>query len=147
MKLYSKKLNSLEALRREKIRLRYERRHTDASDLFPIAELGRGKLSGKAKAGTLGTIFELINAKNDLQTALALSRPVLNMIRKRRHKKQALREEMGLPKKKSFMKRLAMELLIGYATGKAVLMGVQGIRMILKRRKRAKLRAKLQAQI
>jgi hypothetical protein len=147
MKLYRKKLNSLEELRREKIRLRYERRHTDTSDLFPISEIGGSKMSEKAKAGLFGTIIELFSARNDLQTALALSRPVLNMLRKRRSKKAALRAEMGLPKKDSFFKKVALEFLTAYLIGKGVQVGIHAVQLIIKKRKHAKVKAKLHAQL
>lgn len=147
MKLYSKKLNSLEELRREKIRLRYERRHTDTSDLFPISEIGGSKMSEKAKAGLFGTVIELFSARSDLQTAVALSRPILNMLRKSRAKKAALRAEMGLPKKKSFFKKVTMEIITTYLIGKAVQVGIHGVQLIIKRQKQAKQKAKLQAQL
>jgi hypothetical protein len=147
MKLYSKKLNSMEELRREKIRLRYERRNTNTSDLFPVSEIGGSRLSDKAKSGLFGTMIELFSARNDLQTAMALSRPVMNMLRKRRNKKAALRAEMGLPKKKSFFKRLAMEVLVNYAIGKAVQVTIHGVQLIVKRQKQKKQKARLHARL
>ena len=143
MKLYQKKLSSLEALKREKIRLRYERRHTNVDDLNPLAEIGGTKFSGKAKEGLFGTVMELFNSKSELQTALALSKPVFKMLRKRRAKKMALRAELGLPKKDSFLKKLAVEIIVGYATGKAVQMTIRGVQLLLKRRKAARLKAGL----
>jgi hypothetical protein len=136
MKLYPKRLNSLEALRREKIRLRYERRHTTVSDLFPVVEIGRSKITGEAKAGLLSTVIELLRAKGDLQMALALFKPVLRALRKRSEQKKAMQEEMGLPKKDSFIRKLVVEILTGYLTGKALQMAVRSIRMALKRQQK-----------
>src|SRR5689334_20338009 len=100
MKLYRKKLDSLEALKREKIRLRYERRHTKSSDLNPLAEVGRSKVSGAAKAGLLGTVMGLINSENYFQTAMVIGKPLLNMLRKRRNKARAAQYAAGMPHKK-----------------------------------------------
>jgi hypothetical protein len=54
---------------------------------------------------------------------------------------------MGLPKKKSFFRKVAMEILVGYLTGKAVQVAVHGVQLIVKRRKQAKQKAKLHAQL
>lgn len=146
MKLYNKKLDSVEALKREKIRLRYERRSTKHSDLNPLGEIGGSKITGSAKAGLLGTAMDLFTAKNNLQMAMAIARPLLKAMGKRKASKQALRAEMGLPKKQSFLKKLFVEVAVGYITGKAVLMAVRAIRIARKRRKVAKLKAKLHVQ-
>ncbi len=149
MKLYRKKLDSVEALKREKIRLRYERRHTKASDLNPLAKAGRSKVTAVAKEGLMGTVMELFSAKNNLQLALALAKPLFNTMRKRRASKRALYEEWnavqykGKKRKPYFLKKLVQEIAVGYATGKAVLMTVRGIQLILRRRKFAKMKSKL----
>ena len=138
MKLYRKKLDSLEALKREKIRLRYKEMRTKESDLNPLTEIGRSKLSGSAKAGILGTLMELVSSKSQLQTALAIGKPVLKVLRKRRAKKQAIRYTSGLPKKKSVVKKVVTEIAVHYIIGKAVQMSVNGIRLYMRRRKAKK---------
>lgn len=136
MKLYRKKLNSLEALKREKIRLRYERRHTKSSDLNPLAEVGRSKVSGAAKTGLLGTLMGLANSQNHFQTAITIGKPLLNMLRKHRNKAHEVRYAAGMPhKKSSFLKKMVKEIAVSYIIGKAVQMSAQGIRMYLRRRK------------
>jgi hypothetical protein len=144
MKLYRKKLDSVEALKREKIRLRYERRHTKTDDLNPLAEMGRSKVSGSARDGIVGTVVELFTASNNLQMAWAIARPVMKAMGKRRRKKQQMWEGAGHKKKKSFFKRLVVELAVGYAIGKAVQMTILGAKMFMQRRKAHKLKVKLQ---
>jgi hypothetical protein len=146
MKLYRKKLESVEALKREKIRLRYERRHTKTSDLNPLSEMGHGKVSRSAKDGIVGTVMELFTASNNLQMAFAVAKPILRAMGKSRRKKQAMWEGYGQPrkKKKSFLKRFVVEVAVGYIIGKAIQMTVLGAKMLLKRRKEAKLKSKLQ---
>lgn len=145
MKLYRKKLNSLEALKREQIRLRYERRSTRFSDLVPFSEGGSRKYKRSARHGVFGTVMELAAAKSDIQMITALAKPLMKRIAKKRAIKKELREELGLPHKPSFLKRLLKEIAIGYLTGKAVLMAAQGIRLWLKRRRAARLKARLAA--
>jgi hypothetical protein len=144
MKLYRKKLDSVEALKREKIRLRYERRHTKSDDLNPLKEIGRGKVSGSAKEGFFGTAMELFNASSNIQMAWALAKPLMRAMGKRKKKKQALWEASGRPKKKSFIKKVVTEVATGYVIGKAVQMTVLGLQMLIRRRKIARLKAKLQ---
>ncbi len=151
MKLYRKKLSSIEELKREKIRLRYERRFTKASDLNPLAESGRSKVSASAKEGVMGSVMEMFSAKSDWQLALALAKPALKMLRSRRKTKQALFEDWeearkGVRKAKqkpSLLKKLVVEIAVGYAAGKALLMTVQGVRLLIRRRNAAKTKAKL----
>src|SRR4051812_36112538 len=124
MRLYRKKLDSLEALKREKIRLRYERKHTKATDLNPLAEVGGSKISGAAQAGMLGTLMKLFAAKNNLQLAMALSGPVLKAFKKRRSNKYERWAEEGRPRKKSFLKKLVADVAVSYIIGKAVQMTI-----------------------
>jgi hypothetical protein len=144
MKLYRKKLDSLEALKREQIRLRYERKGTRFSDLVPLTEVREKRGKHKSKLGLVGSIMEIATAKSDIQMMTALAKPVLKMLGRRKSRKKEVREALGLPEKPSFLKRLLKEIAIGYITGKAVLMAVQGIRLWLNRRKavRIKVRAK-----
>ena len=139
MKLYRKKLDSLEALKREKIRLRYERMHTSVSDLNPLAEVGRSKISGAAQSGILGTLMELASSKSQMQTAMAIGKPLLNMMRKRKAKAREIRYAAGLPKKGSVVKKVVTEIVVTYIIGKAVQMSVHGIQLYLRRRKAKKI--------
>lgn len=145
MKLYRKKLNSLEALKREQIRLRYERKGTRFSDLMPLTEVSDKKGKHKDKQGIVGSIMELATAKGDIQMAMALAKPLLKMLGRRKSKKRALREELNLPQKPSLLTRLFKEIAIGYLTGKAVLMIARCIRMWLKHRRVERRKARFAA--
>ena len=138
MKMYRKKLNSLEELQREKIRLRYERRHLQAEDLNPLPEWGRNKISGAATSGLLGTLIALVSSDSKMQTALALGKPIWNALRKRRPKKRQIRYAAGLPREKSVAKKIITEIAVNYLIGKAVQLSVKGIRSFVKRKKKAK---------
>ena len=138
MKLYRKKLDSLEALKREKIRLKYERMHSKTSDLNPLAEVGGNKMPGIAKVGVLGMAMELLNSKSHVHTAFTLSKPLLKMLRNRRAKKRAIQKAAGVPHKAYILTRAIKEVAVGYLTGKAVQMAVNGLKMYMRKRKTRK---------
>jgi hypothetical protein len=140
MKLYPKKLGSLEALKREKIRLRYERMHTKASDLNPIAEIGRSKISGSAKSGIMGTLMALMTSTSQMQTAIALGGPLLRMLGKRRAKARERRYAAGLPKKKSIVKKVFTEIAVAFIIGKAFQVSVEAVRLYRRRKREKRLR-------
>ncbi len=139
MKLYAKKLDSLEALKREKIRLRYERRHSKASDLNPISEIGGNKSSGVAKTGLLATVLALASSRSQLDTFMTVGRPLWRMISKRRAKAEA-RYAAAVQQKPSFAKRLITDVVVSYIIGKALQVSVQGLRVYLRRKNAKKLR-------
>ena len=152
MKLYPKTLNSLEALKREKIRLRYERMHTRASDLNPLAGSDRTKkkISGTAKEGIIGTVMELAGAKNNLQMALAIGKPLLRMIGRRRAKLADRRSEYfaSMPgcrsaKKPSILRKVLADVAVSYLMGKAVQMSIRGLQLYFRQRKAKRLVHKL----
>lgn len=136
MKFYNKKLDSLEALRREKIRLRYERRQTKSSDLNPLADMGQGKTKTAAQAGLMGTLIGLASSKGNLDTIMMIGKPLLKMLRQRKKKSQELYVgAAGKVKKNSALKKLVAEVAINYMIGKAVQMSVRGIQMYMRKRK------------
>jgi hypothetical protein len=135
MKLYRKQLGSLEELKREKIRLKYARMHTKASDLNPLTEIGGSKVSGAAKAGVLGFAMELLSSKSNVQTALALSKPLLKILRSSRARKKEIRRAAGLPQKDSLVKRVVKDVAVNYFIGKALQMSVRAVQLYMRRRK------------
>jgi hypothetical protein len=135
MKLYRKQLNSLEALRREKIRLRFEQKHTKPDDLNPLSEIGIGKLPGIAKVGLLGFVAELLSSKSNVQTAFTLSKPLVKILKSRSAKKREMRRIAGLPEKESVIKKVVKEIAVNYFIGKAMQMAVRGIQLYMRRRK------------
>lgn len=148
MRLYPKSLNSLEALKREKIRLRYERMHTRVSDLNPLDDIGstrrRKKVSASAKSGIMSTIMELAGAKSNLQLALALGKPLLRLFRRRRaeHRGDYLAWQ---PRRKSpsLVKKVLADIAVSYLMGKALQMSIKGFQLYFRRRKAQRLARKI----
>ena len=143
MNIYHKKLNSIEELKREQIRLNYEKRHTKASDLNPIKEFGNKK-SARANQNILGTILELAKSDSPLSTAMAIGKPLLRLLSKRRNNKREAfaRLHPDAPKKQGLIAGVVEEIVVAYAIGKAVQMSIRGIRLYLKARKAKKEREK-----
>src|SRR5947209_5032556 len=109
MKLYSKQLNSVEELKREKIRLRYERKHTKASDLNPIAEIGmKRKGSDSAFGNFLGMAMSLLGSGSGAETAMKAAPLVFKLLGKRK------RKDDGKPRK-SLLKKAVTDVLVAYA--------------------------------
>lgn len=132
MKLYNKKLNSLEQLHREKVLLRYRRRQTDKADLNPLTELGRGKVTPAAKEGLLGTVMQLAGAGSSLELAMALGKPLLGLLRKRkRMKTQPVYRDDPKPSK---VKKVIQGIVLTFVIGKAVQMAVRYAGMYRRRR-------------
>jgi hypothetical protein len=140
MKMYRKRLDSLEALRMEKMRLRYERLHTKSSDLNPLAELGRNKVTGAASSGVVSTVMELMSAASPLATAMAIGKPLLKILGKRKSRARELRYAAGLPPKPSLLKKVLTDVAVSYIIGKGVQMAVASVGMYLRRRKANKLK-------
>ncbi len=132
MKLYNKKLNSLEQLHRERVLLRYRRRQSQIGDLNPLAELGRSKVTPAAQDGLMGFALELLGSGSRLEMAMAVGKPLLKLLRKRRGRQPVY----GQPAKPrpSRLKKVFKGILITFLVGKAVQMSVRYIGMY-KRRK------------
>lgn len=143
MKLYRKKLNSLEELKRECIRLNYVKRHTDTSDLLPaLGSSARGNKKKKNKdedsddgsvmSGIVSTAMAVINGGSPLQTAMGMVSPVMKLIGKSNRSKRLLGN-------------IAKELIIGYLAGKGVQLAIKGFKRYMRNRKEKKLIAELAA--
>ncbi|MBS1614598.1 MAG: hypothetical protein JST06_00605 [Bacteroidetes bacterium] len=136
MKLYRKKLDSLDALKREQLRLRYESKKADWSDLLPTPDLQTLGSLFHLKKGWLGTFMEVLSAKSEVQLLIALAMPLLKAWNQKRTKLRDKRAASGLPPKPSFFKKALRELFIGYIVGKAVMKGFSGLRSWQNRRKK-----------
>ena len=134
MKLYRKKLNSVEELKREYIRLNYRKKQIDAADLVPDLGFlgGNDKERGSKNSGILEMAMSLINAKGPLQMALAVAGPLLGMIGK--NKKKA---EPGYGPKK-LLGKLLKEIVIGYVVGKGLQLAGRGLKAYLKKQRQQK---------
>src|ERR1700710_345751 len=98
MKLYPKKINSIEELKREQIRLKYELKNTSSSDLIPnISIPGFGKNSSKeSKSNLIGIATGLLTSKSWIQVAMTLAGPAFKLITK----KKAVKNEAVLDEPK-----------------------------------------------
>jgi hypothetical protein len=108
MKLYSKQLNSLEELRREKHVLRYAVKHSEES--LNLNDLKKDKGENSAlSAGLLGTVISAFGSKSVLNTLLSIAPPILSLVAK------------GSSRKKTNpVQKLMKEVAFGYIKWKAV---------------------------
>lgn len=147
MKLYPRKLNSVEELKREQLRLKFEKLHTKASDLMPIKELSRGSKSAGTSNKLLNTALGLMNSKSSMQQAMLLAGPVLSLLRgkkKSRKYRHSDDDNDRHPKKKGFLKKAVTEIVVGYLIGKAVQVGVHAVRLLIRKRKHKKQRERIE---
>ena len=126
MKLYNKKLHSLEELRREKHVMRYAARHTD--EMLSFKDLGKDTSTDKAAgAGILGTMISAFGSKSLFNSVLAMAPPLLALISKRSGRK-----------KKNPIESLAKEVFLGYVKWKAIQMAYRGIMLAVGANKKDK---------
>jgi hypothetical protein len=116
MKLYSKQLNSVEELKREKHVLRYAVKHSD--EALSFGEIGSKKSStdDAASAGILGTMISALGSKSLFNTILAIVPPIISLVAKRSGKK-----------KKNPVESMVKEVISGYIKWKLVHMGYKTI--------------------
>jgi hypothetical protein len=133
MKLYNKKLSSLEQLHREKVLLRYRRRQTNVADLNPLKEAGRTKVTPAAQEGLLGFAMQLMGSGSKLEMAMALGKPLLKAIRKRKSRKRGYQAYDAEPQP-SRVKKIVKGLVITFVIGKAVQMSLRYVAMYRRRK-------------
>ncbi len=128
MKLYRKRLHSLEELKRERQVLKYKKKHTGSEDWFNLKDLTGGK-SGKEddhpgilNASMMSTILSALGSKSVVGTALSLAPTLVNLVSKRSGKKNVI-------------EKMAMDVVGGYVKWKLVQMGYRGIKLFAKARK------------
>ena len=123
MRLYSKKLHSLEELKREKHVLRYAAKHSD--DVLNLSDLGKSTSTDDAAgAGMLGTRISAFGSKSLFNTVLAMAPPLLALVSKGSGRK-----------KKNPLESIAKEVIFGYVKWKAVQMAYRGVMLLVKSRK------------
>ena len=122
MKLYSRQLNSLEELRREKHVLRYAIRHTD--DWISLKDMDKKETdTGEAAgAGMLGTLISALASRSLLSTVLAIAPPLITLLSRR---------SASHPKKKSPLESLARDVFFGYLKWKALHFAYRSLRSML----------------
>lgn len=121
MKLYRRQLNSVDELRREKLRLQYEKLHTSRNDFFPVQE--HGKPDNKSASNFTDFLGGLGTAQGPAQMWLTLAKPIFRAINKK-------------AKPKKVLANIAKEVLLGYAKWKVIEMAYRGVRLFIKRQQR-----------
>lgn len=112
MKLYPKKLNSIEALERERRKLKRAIAETNPTDVFGTSKADKKKEkqgTGPAKEtgeGLLVTITDLLTSKGAADVALSLIDPLMGVL--------------GRKAGKGIIKPLAKEILGGYVKWKLI---------------------------
>ena len=120
MALYPKKLNSLEELRREKYALKFAQKQANDKDFFSVESKDAG---GVANASIVGTALSLLTSPSLLNTVITVAPSLINLTGSKKAKN-------------TFIQRLAKEIIGGYLKWKVVQMGLRGINIFLKSRKR-----------
>jgi hypothetical protein len=134
MKLYNKKLNSLEQLQREKVLLRYRRRQSKVEDLNPLTEMGKTKVTPAAQDGLMGFALNLMGSGSKLETAMTIGKPLLKLLKSRSRKKVQrayYAEEKPVGSK---IKKIVQGIVITFVIGKAVQMSVRYLGMYRRRK-------------
>ena len=121
MKLYRRQLHSVDELRREKLRLQYEKLHTSGDNFFPVRE--HGKPDHKSTSNFMDFLGGLGTSQGPLQMWLTLAKPILRAINKK-------------AKPGKVLTQIAKEVLLGYAKWKVIEMAYRGVRTFIKRQQR-----------
>jgi hypothetical protein len=130
MRLYPKKLRSLEELKREKQVLKYARAQTRKESFLDIKA---DSLPGAGKKGDiLSLIGDLFTSKSFADIALSVGLPMLKFA--------------GRKTEKNIIKKLAGELIGGYVKWKLLQMGLRGIRLFMKMQQTKKEKHKQEKQ-
>ncbi len=145
MKLYPKKLRSLDELEREKARLMKQSRKLDNMDFLSGINLGSSKKEGKKESndkeesGLLGTIMQFLPVSKDVSGILKDF--VLPLILKKIGKADTNnggQEKKSESKGGNLLKTLAWEIAGGYLKWKAIELSYKGIRYLIKKQKSRK---------
>ncbi|WP_276132367.1 hypothetical protein [Polluticoccus soli] len=115
MRLYPKKLNSLEELKREKQVLKYARKHSKPEgfmDMIPKPSAKEDKQSD-----ILSFAGDLLTSRSTIDTLMTLGLPMLKLV--------------GRKTEKSFLKTVVGEVFGGYIKWKVLQMGVRGVRLLV----------------
>ena len=135
MRLYPKKLRSVEDLEREKKLLRKETRRMEEDEFLSLESIFNKK-SGDNDSGGFASLLDLLPVSNPLVGT------VINLIKQRisgkaDKPKQDTDNNSGDRKKKgrSPVKKIAVEVIGGYLKWKAIELSFKGIKHLAKKRK------------
>jgi hypothetical protein len=130
MRLYRKKLHSVEELRREVHVLKYAKKQSDSESWLDMKDIGlkgfgsssKTKTNSAFDAGILGTLISAMGSRSWLNIALAIAPPVFSLISKR-------------SKKKNFLESAAKDVLGGYLKWKGINLAYRWIRRAVSKQK------------
>ncbi|RYD58745.1 MAG: hypothetical protein EOP56_03930 [Sphingobacteriales bacterium] len=126
MKIYPKKLNSLEELKREKQVLLYAKKHTASQDLFSTDEIiQKAKQPAVDKTTDFMAIAgDLLTSSSTTNVAMTLGLPLIKML--------------GLKAGKGVFKGLFKEVFVGYMKWKLIHFGITTAVSMVKSKKEDK---------
>lgn len=119
MRLYPKKLHSLEELKREKQVLKYAKKHTHADGLLDIK--ANTPPGADKQSDILSMLGDLATSKSFSDIALTVGLPMLKLA--------------GRKVEKSFLKTFLGEVIGGYMKWKLLQMGMRGVRLFIRMQK------------
>ena len=119
MKLYPKKLNSLEELKREKQVLKYARKHSKAEGLD--INIPKPTRSEEKQSDFLSFAGDLLTSRSTGDMLMTVGLPLIKLI--------------GRKTEKSFLKTFVGEVFGGYVKWKILQLGVKGVRRYVKMQK------------
>jgi hypothetical protein len=125
MKLYTRQLKSLEALKREKHVMKYAVKHSD--DVLSFKELGGQEESTEnaAGAGLAGSLISAFGSRSLFNTIIAIAPPILTLM---------TTGSSSRKKRSNPLQSLAKELVTGYLKWKAIQMAYRGVKMVVSKK-------------
>ena len=113
MKLYTKKLNSLEELKREKQVMKYAKKHTTSQGFFPLEKVTADNKRKTAEdeapfnqSDILSILGDLMTSKSTASVLLSLGLPLIKLV--------------GRKAEKNVFRTVGFEILGGYLKWKAI---------------------------
>ena len=119
MKIYPKKLNSLEELRREKHVLLYAKKHTASDEIFSAKQFKiKPSPSTTTQSNILALLGDLLTSKSASGTAITLGLPLVKLL--------------GLKAGKGIFKPIIKEVIGGYVKWKLIHFGYTTVMRMVK---------------
>ncbi len=119
MKLYHKQINSLEALKREKLRLKLKEKAAGSEFKAPLSGITSAASSDKSN-NLLGTVSKLLGSSSAMDIALSLGGPIIGKVGRK-----------GAGK----VTKIAFDVLGGYLKWKLLVAGFKIGKRIIKNKK------------
>ena len=135
MRLYPKKLRSIEDLEREKKLLLKESKRMDEEDFLSLEGILGSKKKGSDSNDGIGSLLDYLPVSNPMVSML------IKLVQKRLSKKDEppsktyTAKDEGAKKGKNLVMRVAIEVIGGYLKWKAIELSYKGISQLIKKRK------------